>query len=126
MRTDLFALASAPRIARRIFSRSSSGPLLTPRASTWPHGSRTGNHWTPCSRSPVANFQSSTKTSCMRLMTGPSNAKLPVLNRVRRLVGAPVIVGDIDAAGEADAAIDDEDLAVITKIGVFEAAGEPR
>ena len=68
-------MESAPSNVQRSFSKSSSGPSGTPRASTCPAISGLGNHASPRRDSPVVNSQSSAKTSCIWVTTGPRTRK---------------------------------------------------
>ena len=61
---------------------------------------------------PVALIQLSMKTDCICATTGPFDAEVRVAPMIGVLRVATPFVGDADAAGEADLAVDDEQLAV--------------
>ena len=109
-------MASAPSSVQRSFSKSSSGPSGTPRASTCPAGSGLGNQRLAAQGSPVVKSQSSAKTSCNWVTTGP---------RTRKWMSCTGLLGwrcrqwpdpDVDAAGEADAPVGHQDLPVRAQI----------
>ena len=71
-----------------------------------------GRYASPCSTSPVALIQLSRNTACICATTGPSARKW-VSRQCSGSCASPVPqVGDADAAGEADLAVDDEQLAM--------------
>ena len=74
-------------------------------------------------RSPVANSQSKAKVSASWPTTGPSTRKCRSLNRMAIVGLAQMAVANVHAAGEAERAIDDQDLAVVAKVRVVQPAG---
>ena len=56
----------------------------------------------------------------------PFDAKVQVADRVAAVGLAQVALADVHAAGEAERAIDDEDLAVVAQVGIVQLAGNER
>ena len=120
------ATASAPWIVQRSRSTFSFGPHSMPRAAIEPREVKAGNHFSPASASPVANRQSAVKTFARCATTAALQARVQVSAAFPGVLGMPIIGGDIDATGETDAPVRDEDFAVIAQVDGVKARGHQR
>ena len=117
--TERCAWLSPPTIDQRSGSVLSSGPSSMQRASTSPAGAQGTNHGAPRSTSSVANCQSSANTSASCGTDRAAQAEVQVARRRSRrrpAAAAPVAPVDVHAAGEADRAVDHQDLAVVAQV----------
>ena len=126
IRTERLAQASAPRTVQRKSSKSSSGPVGDAAGDDGPAGSSGGNQRAP-SRRFAAGEEPVVDEGFLQVGDdGAFEAEMEVLNGAARAVLNEVALADVHAAGKPDAAVDDEDLAVVAEVDGHEPPGDQR
>ncbi len=125
-RTDLWAQEMACSATYSICSMSSSGPEVTTRANTGPAFSSGGNQFS-VSKLLAGGVQPIVGEGAGQLLDDRAlELEVGVVHDEGRVVGADVLGADVDAAGEADAAVDHQYLAMAAQVHEGHAPGKIR